>query len=138
GKAVIRSGGQVDEVSVRLPEGILGEQQMSQTTRALEDVYRGLYGRKGPDVPLEVIDWRVVASGPRPELKLKLAHAASGRRDARRASGRAYFPEMGGYSDLPAYDGYVLKPELQFAGPRLVEERGRPLVIGAGGRGRVD
>jgi len=136
--ADMRYVGQGHEVSVPLPEGILSEQQMSQITRAFEDVYRGLYGRKGPDVPLEVINWRVVASGPRPELKLKLAHAASGRRDARKGSRRAYFPEMGRYIDIPVYDRYVLKPELQFDGPAIVEERESTLVIGARGRARVD
>ncbi len=136
--ADMRYVGQGHEVSVPLPEGILSEQQMSQITGAFEDVYRGLYGRKGPDVPLEVINWRVVASGPRPELKLKLAHAASGRRDARKGSRRAYFPEMGRYIDIPVYDRYVLKPELQFDGPAIVEERESTLVIGARGRARVD
>jgi len=136
--ADMRYVGQGHEVSVPLPEGILSEQQMSQITGAFEDVYRGLYGRKGPDVPLEVINWRVVASGPRPELKLKLAHAASGRRDARKGSRRAYFPEMGQYIDIPVYDRYVLKPELQFDGPAIVEERESTLVIGARGRARVD
>jgi len=53
-------------------------------------------------------------------------------------SRRAYFPEMGRDIDIPVYDRYVLKPELQFDGPAIVEERESTLVIGARGRARVD
>jgi N-methylhydantoinase A len=97
-----------------------------------------LYGRKGPDVPLEVINWRVVASGPRPEWNLKLPRAAADRSDARKGSRLAYFPEREGYVETVIYDRYALKPGMEFAGPAIVEERESTLIIGARGHARVD
>ena len=64
--ADMRYVGQGHEVSVRLPEGELGPRHLAQISAAFEDTYKNLYVRKGPDVPLEIINWRVVASGPAP------------------------------------------------------------------------
>ena len=136
--ADMRYVGQGHEVSVSLPGEVLGEQHLRQIGAAFEETYRSLYGRMGPEVPLEVINWRVVASGPRPEMYLKLARAAAARGAARKGSRRAYFPECGGYVETAVYDRYALKPGMQIVGPAIVEERESTLIIGARGRGRVD
>src|SRR6185503_3459833 len=68
--ADMRYVGQGHEVSVALPAGELSAQHRRRIEETFEETYRALYGRKGPDVPLEVINWRVVASGPRPEWNL--------------------------------------------------------------------
>jgi N-methylhydantoinase A len=89
-------------------------------------------------VPLEVINWRVVASGPRPEWNLKLPRDPAERSDARKGSRRAYFPEREGYVETVIYDRYALRPGMAFAGPAIVEERESTLIIGARGHARVD
>ena len=105
--ADMRYVGQGHEVSVRLPNGVLDEQHVSQITMEFEETYRGLYGRKGPEVPLEIINWRVVASGPRPEMNLQLPRGGTDRRDTRKGSRRAYFPECGGFVETAVYDRYA-------------------------------
>ena len=135
--ADIRYVGQGHEVSVPLPDGFLGAAQLPQITSSFEEIYRGLYGRKGPDVALEVINWRVVASGPRPEMSVKLPHQPSGL-DARKGSRRAYFPECGGYTETAVYDRYGLKAGTQLNGPAIVEERESTLIIGPRGWARID
>jgi N-methylhydantoinase A len=136
--AEMRYVGQGHEVSVPLPEGVLSENHLPQITAAFEEIYRGLYGRKGPDVPLEVINWRVIASGPRPEMNLKLPRKSSGGTQACKGSRRAYFPERGGWVETAVYDRYALSPGTTVDGPAIVEERESTLIIGARGRGRVD
>jgi N-methylhydantoinase A len=137
--ADMRYIGQGHEVSVSLPDGILNAEHLPWIAAAFEDIYRGLYGRKGPDVPLEVINWRVVASGPRPEMNLKLPREGAKKgKDARKGSRQAYFPEQGGYVETVIYDRYVLDPGVEFAGPAIVEERESTLIIGARGHARVD
>jgi N-methylhydantoinase A len=136
--ADMRYVGQGHEVSVRLPNGVLAERHTTEITAGFEETYRGLYGRKGPDVPLEIINWRVVASGPRPEMTFKLSGETSARRDPRKGSRRAYFPECGGFVDTAVYDRYALKPKMEFDGPAIVEERESTLIVGARGRARVD
>ena len=136
--ADMRYVGQGHEVSVPLPNGVLNERHLPQITAAFEEIYRGLYGRKGPDVPLEVINWRVIASGPRPEMNLKLPRKSSGGTQARKGSRRAYFPESGGWVETAVYDRYALSPGTTLDGPAIVEERESTLIIGVRGRGRVD
>jgi N-methylhydantoinase A len=136
--ADMRYVGQGHEVSVRLPAGVLGEQQTSEITSEFEETYRELYGRKGPDVPLEIINWRVVASGPRPEMTFKLSGDTSARPDSRKGSRRAYFPECGGFVEATVYDRYGFKPGMEFNGPAIVEERESTLIVGARGRACVD
>jgi N-methylhydantoinase A len=89
-------------------------------------------------VPLEVINWRVVARGPQPELNMQLQRDSSNRGDAIKGSRLAYFSERGGYGETPIYDRYALKPGMTFAGPAIVEERESPLIIGIRGRAVVD
>jgi N-methylhydantoinase A len=137
--ADMRYVGQGHEVSVSLPDGVLSTARLPQIAAAFENIYRGLYGRKGPDVPLEVINWRVVASGPRPEMNLKLPRdRAKKGSDARKGSRQAYFPEQGGFVETAIYDRYTLDSGAEFAGPAIVEERESTLIIGARGRARVD
>lgn len=136
--ADMRYIGQGHEVSVPLPDGVLGPESLAHIQSVFEDVYRGLYGRKGPDVPLEVINWRVVASGPRPAMNIKLERENAKKGKTRKGSRRAYFPECGGYVETSVYDRYALQPGVEFDGPAIVEERESTLIIGAKGHARVD
>jgi N-methylhydantoinase A len=136
--ADMRYVGQGHEVSVPLPEGRLNEKHLENIQSGFEQVYRSLYGRKGPDVPLEVINWRVVASGPTPETDFCFPRETNGRANALKGKRRAYFPEHDGYIETPVYDRYALAPGASFSGPAIVEERESTLIVGPGGRGRVD
>jgi N-methylhydantoinase A len=136
--ADMRYVGQGHEVSVPLPDGVLGSQHLTQISCAFEETYKSLYGRKGPDVPLEIINWRVVASGPKPLMNLKLSCKEKLQTDARKRSRRAYFPEHGSYIDTAVYDRSALKSGQEFTGPAIVEERESTLIVGPRGRARVD
>jgi N-methylhydantoinase A len=136
--ADMRYVGQGHEVSVPLPDGLLRADDLAKITAAFENTYRTLYGRKGPDVPLEVINWRVVASGPRPEMGWQLPKDGSNRGDPRKGSRAAFFPERGGFVEIPVYDRYACRPGMEFHGPAIIEERESTLVMGAHGSARVD
>jgi N-methylhydantoinase A len=136
--ADMRYVGQGHEVPVPLPDGVLEKSHLAQITTTFEQIYRGLYGRKGPDVPLEVVNWRVIASGTRPEMALKLSRKLSGGAEPRKGSRRAYFPERGGYVETAVYDRYALSPGTALDGPAIVEERESTLIVSTRGRARVD
>ena len=136
--ADMRYVGQGHEVAVMLPDGVLSAEHLSRISKLFNDAYRALYGREGPDVPLEVINWRVVASGPRPELNLKLPTNRRREGNARRGFRRAYFPEPGEYIETAVYDRYALDVGMEFIGPGIVEERESTLIVGARGKARVD
>lgn len=136
--ADMRYIGQGHEVSVALPDGELSAGDLARIGSAFEKTYEALYGRKGPDVALEVINWRVVASGPRPDMNLKLPRHGAAAKDARKGARQAYFPERGGFVETAIYDRYALQPGMSFAGPAIVEERESTLIIGANASASVD
>src|SRR5439155_17594304 len=137
--ADMRYVGQGHEVRVPLPGGRLGAEHVATLQREFERVYRELYGRQGPPVPVEVINWRVVSSGPRPELKLDASGNGAGAAPADeghpalaeaalKGTRPAYFPEHGGYVETPVYDRYRLGPGAALLGPAIVEERESTLI----------
>ncbi|MFJ1760795.1 hydantoinase/oxoprolinase family protein [Amycolatopsis sp. NPDC088138] len=93
--------------------------------------YRALYRRSGPEVGVEVLNWRVVSSGPAPDVTLRLASAESAG-DARKGSRQAYFPAAGGFVDTAVFDRYRLEPGDRVDGPAIVEERESTVVVPPG------
>ncbi|MCQ8831282.1 hydantoinase/oxoprolinase family protein [Streptomyces malaysiensis] len=92
--------------------------------------YELLYKRQGPDVPLEVLNWRVVSSGPAPAQSLRRPRNAGDKPgNARKGTRSAYFPALGGYHPTPVYDRYALQPGTRVHGPAIVEERESTLVV---------
>ena len=135
----MRYVGQGHEIRVPLPDGPLDAAQMPALVARFEAVYRELYERLGPPVPLEILSWRVVSSGPRPGLRLRVAAAEAGGADSARKGERpAYFPEAGGFVATPIYDRYRLAPGAAFEGPAIVEERESTAIVGPGAKCRVD
>jgi N-methylhydantoinase A len=135
--AEMRYVGQGHEVSVPLPDGRLGPEHLYAITAHFERVYQTLYGRKGPDVPLEVVNWRVVASGPPPLVDARLPMGEPGA-TARKGTRRAYMPEEGGFVEVAVYDRYALATGATLRGPAIIEERESTFVVGVGGRVHVD
>ena len=93
--------------------------------------YRALYQRSGPDVSVEVLNWRVVSSGPVPEVALRLK-AWDTEGEARKGSRSAYFSVAGGFVDTAVFDRYRLKPGVRVDGPAIVEERESTVVVPPG------
>ncbi len=138
-EADMRYVGQGHEIRVPLPAGALGPEHTGALQAAFETVYLELYERLGPAVPLEILNWRVVSSGPRPHVALRIdAPAGSEMAQACKGERAAFFPEAGGFVSTPIYDRYRLAPGMAFAGPAIVEERESTAIIGPGARCSVD
>lgn len=136
--AEMRYIGQGFEVSVPLPDGPLTPERLSEVQEAFAVAYRALYGRTAEGVPLEVLTWRVVVSGPRPELALGSdTFGTADARDAQKGERRIYLPEHGGFTVAPVYDRYRLGTGATFSGPAVIEERECTVILG-GGHTRVD
>jgi N-methylhydantoinase A len=137
--ADMRYVGQGHEIPVPLPTGPLDATHAPTLLTRFETVYRELYERLGPPVPVEVINWRVVSSGPRPDLRLQVITPANGdAQSARKGERLAWFPENAGFVSTPVYDRYQLAPGATFVGPAIVEERESTVIVGPGGKCHVD
>jgi N-methylhydantoinase A len=137
--ADMRYAGQGFEISVGLPGGDYGPGQRDEFQRAFEKEYQGLYQRLCPEIPIEAVNWRLTATGPRPEISewtwwskgVSLAEALKGRR-------RVYLPGPARYDEVPVYDRYRLPVGVEIGGPAIVEERESTLVMNGPGTAWVD
>jgi N-methylhydantoinase A len=136
--ADMRLIGQAHEITVELPGAAPVAGNEARLEHAFEATYTGLFGRTPPNVPMEVVSWRVRLAGPRPELSLSVPTAAGDAAQALKGKRSAYFPELGGYHSTPVYDRYKLGPDAQLRGPAIVEERESTVVVGPRGNARVD
>ena len=55
-----------------------------------------------------------------------------------KGSRKAYFPELGGYHEVPVYNRYALLPGTSFTGPAVVEERESTVIVGPDCPFRID
>jgi N-methylhydantoinase A len=138
-RAEMRYVGQGHEVEVEVPAGVLGQASLATLTASFEAAYRALYSRTPMGVAIESLNWRVVASGPPPDLRLS-APAPNAASDAppRKNTRPAYFPESGGYVETAVYDRYRFRAGMELEGPAIIEERESTTVIGPGARIIVD
>jgi N-methylhydantoinase A len=134
--ADVRHRGQGEAVTVELGSELNAKDPAGQVEEAFHKTYVRLYGRRPPGVESEVMTWRVRVLGPDPELNVR---ARTGRRgEPRKGSRRVWFAEAKGYVNAEVYDRYLLGPGARINGPAVVEERESTMVIGPGGKGKVD
>jgi N-methylhydantoinase A len=135
-QADVRYAGQGHEIRIDLPIGSLGPSSLGPIRETFETVYRSLFGRTGPEVPLEAVSWRVIASGPKPSVQLN-ASASPGRNPVK-GERPVYFPEWEEHRPVPVYDRYVLAPDTRIDGPAIIEERESTTVVGPDAQIEVD
>ena len=122
----MRYVGQGFEVTVPVEPG-------GDLVAAFEEAYVRAHGRKGPDVAIEAISWRVLSRGPDPALRLIAAPAGDG--EALKGTRDVYLD--GDYRETPIYDRYRMGVGARIEGPAIVEERESTTVVGAGATARV-
>lgn len=137
--ADMRYAGQGFEISVPLPRCAYGLSHREEFRLIFEKEYQHIYQRLCPDIPIEGVNWRLVATGPRPEIRAnswwskgeKIEEAIKGKR-------RIFIPEMNGYKEVLIYDRYCLPPGVKIEGPAVIEERESTIVMNGPGTAEVD
>ena len=137
----MRYVGQGHEIRVPVPLGSLTEADRTSVVARFEQTYKELYERPGPPVPIEILNWRVVSAGPKPNVHLTVRERNDGATvaaDCIKGHRPAYFPETIGFVDTSIYDRYKMKPGMKFDGPAIVEERESTVIIGPGAKCAID
>jgi N-methylhydantoinase A len=120
--------GQGYEVEVALDPALL-EGDAAGLRAAFEAAYAALFGRTERDVPVEMVSWRVIVSGPTAPLRPGIP-AGTIRRDTLRKDTRAvWFAEARRSLETPVLDRYAARPGLRMAGPAVFEERESTFVV---------
>ncbi len=129
-----RYDGQQNEVTADFPETALAQRDAATIRAGFEAAYEQQYGMRLPDVPVEVVAWRLTARGPLPQAAP--APAAAGANTTPRTQRRiALLP---GAPQVAVYDRTTLGAEQRLAGPAIIEERETTLVILPGWTARRD
>lgn len=139
--ADMRYVGQGYEIPVPVPGGRLSGAHLDAMEQAFRERYRALYGRAPSDVRIEALNWRLAASGPNREARFSIdadTVPAGEPGDPHKGRRRAYFPELGGFVDVPVYDRYRLRSGTTFTGPAIVEEKESTVLVGPDAIFRVD
>ena len=137
-EAAVRYAGQSYELFVPVRGGTLGKTDLARIRARFVRQYRARYHRLTPDVPAEVVNWRVVVAGPEPRVRLRHRRDVGEARRARKGTRDIYLPEARRFVHCPVYDRYGLKDGARFRGPAIVEERESTVVIGPGSVAEVD
>ena len=140
--ADLRFRGQDFELVVELPAGPYAPASEDGIADAFRAAYERAFSRVPPGVGIEVVNVRVAARAGGEGGGVGAAgagkQAAGARRDARKGTRPAYFPECRSPVPTPVFDRYLLRPGDRFPGPAIVEERESTAVVGPGGRFEID
>ena len=95
--------------------------------------YRRKFGRTPPSVAVELVTLRVSALAPAREEGLLSGSQPDGEKTApTRHTRPAYFPELGGFINVPVLRRNTLPVGFRATGPLLIEDAGSTLVLGPG------
>ncbi|MEL6484160.1 MAG: hydantoinase/oxoprolinase family protein, partial [Bacteroidota bacterium] len=125
----MRYTGQGHEITITLPEGPLGPEQVDEIRSRFKKEYEFRYNRSIEGIDLEMVTWRVIVQGPIPEMTVQQFTEVESGKEAFKGNRQVYFEETG-YLDCPVYDRYLLKPNEPFDGPAIIEETESTTVIG--------
>ncbi|MBK5923810.1 methylhydantoinase [Rhodovulum sulfidophilum] len=139
--AEMRLRGQMNEISVPLPEGRLSPEDGPRLRAAFEAAYAARYTSPFEGAEIEVIALRARVSGPAPALGTGGADGGAtpgkGDRPASLKGSRSCLFEQGRF-ETAIHDRYALGPGERIAGPAIVEEREATTLIGPEDVARVD
>lgn len=130
--------GQGSETPLPVPERDVAQLDPQALRRRFDQAYERLYGRTYPESPVEFVSFRVRASLPVQLLELPRIATRGRPADALKGSREAYCGVARTFIAHAVYDRYRLPAGAEVAGPAIFEERESTVIVGAGGRARVD
>ena len=137
----MRLVGQIHEINVPVPGNTLSGEDIERIESDFHSIYQQLYARRNLSLPIEVQNWRLLVSGPQPDLSLREQEVTGSYRshlDAVKGSRQAYFASVNGYLDCPVYDRYGLQAGAEFPGPAIIEEAEATTIVRPGESVTVD
>ena len=145
--ADMRFVGQGHEVSVPLTRSdVAGAGKGEELVGQFSKEYERQFGRVLKGTPIEVINWRVIVSGPGPTFSIAdLARSDEPQGMPGQASNGSvkgardvYFHEPRGFVNTVVYERRLLRRGAVILGPAVIEETNSTIVVGPRATGLVD
>ena len=130
--ADMRYAGQLYEITVPVPDGELNSTSRTRMEEFFHMTYHDLYGRHSAEAPIEALNWRLLATGPTPDIPLERATNGSGEDGpemAKKGTRQAYFGDHAGWTETAVFDRYQLRPGHSADGPAIIEERESTVIV---------
>ena len=131
--ADMRYSGQTHVISVNLPAGPLAAPTMRDE---FDRTYSALYTLLNPDFPIEVLNWRLTARGPRRSLGNGRTQPVGERLPASRRP--MWVAAEQAFREVPVLSHEALDAGVKIEGPAVVEQPETTTVIGSADLARVD
>ena len=126
----MRYAGQNYELPIRQPDGEIGPATLVALAERFAEAHRRMYGFIAEEDPVQLVTFRVEASGVVP--KATFAAQADAGPDASGAivgSREVWLPEAGGFTPCPVYDRDRLQAGNRFSGPAIIEQMDATTVV---------
>lgn len=135
----MRYRGQGYEIEVTAPDGADAATVLARLPELFRAAYAEVFSLSHLDAPIEIVNWKVEATGARPKLAESFRVASGGETGRAAEKGRRplYLPERG-MIECPVYDRYALAPGSRLVGPAIVEENESTCIIGPDDEATVD
>ena len=136
--ASMRYIGQGYNVEVGISKKVLMSKNIAAIQQLFEVVYLTQFGRIEPHMAIEIVSWRVVTSGPIPEIDLAVARTGAHSDDFSKGRRQIYFGPKNDFISAPVYERSKIKAGHEFEGPAIFEERESTIVVPPGSHSYVD
>ncbi len=134
-----RYAGQNYEIAVALPQGPITEETFRLVKERFEQAHRQLYGFIAEGEPVQLVTYRLVASGVVEKAAFK-AREIEGEDSSAAISGKrdVWMAEAGGFTAASLYNRDLLKPGNVVAGPAIIDQMDSTTVLPPGYVATVD
>lgn len=136
--AAMRYVGQGYDVEAHIQGDALDNGDTRALRQTFEDAYQKQFGRIESAMPVEVVSWRVVVSGPRPTIDLAAARPITASAAAEKSAREIYFGPDVGFVAATVYDRYRIPTGTVLPGPAIIEERESTTVVPPGATAHID
>jgi N-methylhydantoinase A len=135
----MRYAGQNYELPIALPDGEIGPATLDALAAGFAVAHRRMYGFVAEDDPVQLVTFRVEATGLVPKADFA-AHEDAGADASAAISGHrdVWLPEAGGSAVCPVYDRERLRAGHRFSGPAVVEQMDATTLVPPGMAAMVD
>ena len=137
-EAAVRYHGQTFDLLVPLSPGRIEDKHLKDLEANFLDRYQARYHRTNTGHRIEVVNWRVVVGGPRPDVRLEIFPFSGGANLALKGYRQVYMSDAGGFVECPVYDRYRLGADTIISGPAIIEEIESTVVVGTHGQVQAD
>ena len=137
-EAAVRYYGQTFDLLVPMSSSQIEDMHLRQLEAAFLERYQARYHRTNPGHRIEVVNWRVVVGGPRPDVRLEKFPPSNGKKLPLKGYRQVYMSDTDGFVTCPVYDRYRLGSGASISGPAIIEEVESTVVVGSAGKVQAD